>query len=29
MGIDMDWSWLQQHLPPDVEPAYDGMLIQI
>jgi phosphoribosyl 1,2-cyclic phosphate phosphodiesterase len=27
MGIDMDWSWLHQHLPPGTEPAYDGMLL--
>ena len=29
MGIDMDWGWLSENLPPDVEPAYDGMILDI
>lgn len=27
MGHDMDWAWLRTHLPPGVEPAFDGMLL--
>ncbi|MEJ1976272.1 MAG: MBL fold metallo-hydrolase [Acetobacteraceae bacterium] len=27
MGYDMDWDWLQRHLPPGVEPAFDGMVV--
>ncbi|MGH7122335.1 MAG: MBL fold metallo-hydrolase [Acetobacteraceae bacterium] len=27
MGTDMDWAWLVAHLPPGVEPGYDGMVI--
>ncbi len=29
MGNDMDWSWLAGHLPPDVEAAYDGQVLDI
>ena len=29
MGPDMDWAWLKAHLPPGVEPAYDGMTIEV
>jgi phosphoribosyl 1,2-cyclic phosphate phosphodiesterase len=29
MGYDMDWDWLQRHLPPGVEPAYDGLVVDI
>jgi phosphoribosyl 1,2-cyclic phosphate phosphodiesterase len=28
MGIDMDWAWLRAHLPPCVQPAVDGMVIE-
>jgi phosphoribosyl 1,2-cyclic phosphate phosphodiesterase len=28
MGTDMDWAWLRANLPPGVEPAHDGMLIE-
>lgn len=28
MGHDIDWSWLVHHLPPHVEPAYDGMVVE-
>ncbi|MDA8052509.1 MAG: MBL fold metallo-hydrolase [Rhodospirillales bacterium] len=27
MSNDMDWSWLVSHLPPGVEPGYDGMVL--
>jgi phosphoribosyl 1,2-cyclic phosphate phosphodiesterase len=27
MGSDMDWAWMQANLPPGVEPAYDGLVI--
>jgi phosphoribosyl 1,2-cyclic phosphate phosphodiesterase len=29
MGTDMDWAWLQGHLPPGVEPGYDGMVLAV
>jgi phosphoribosyl 1,2-cyclic phosphate phosphodiesterase len=29
MGIDLDWAWLQARLPPGVEPATDGMVIDV
>jgi phosphoribosyl 1,2-cyclic phosphate phosphodiesterase len=29
MGPDMDWSWLQAHLPDGVEPGYDGQVLDI
>jgi phosphoribosyl 1,2-cyclic phosphate phosphodiesterase len=29
MGTDMDWAWLQAHLPPGVEPGYDGMVLTV
>lgn len=29
MGYDMDWGWLKANLPPDVEPAYDGLRLEI
>ena len=29
MGIDMDWAWLLRHLPTGVEPAHDGMIIEV
>ncbi len=28
MGIDMDWAWMRANLPPDVEPAWDGMVLE-
>jgi phosphoribosyl 1,2-cyclic phosphate phosphodiesterase len=28
MGPDMDWSWLLRNLPPGVEPAYDGLVLE-
>ena len=29
MGIDMDWAWLKANLPADVEPAHDGLALEI
>ena len=29
MGIDMDWEWLKANLPQGVEPAHDGMELNI
>jgi phosphoribosyl 1,2-cyclic phosphate phosphodiesterase len=29
MGTDMDWAWLKENLPADVEPGYDGMRIEV
>jgi phosphoribosyl 1,2-cyclic phosphate phosphodiesterase len=29
MGIDLDWGWLRANLPPGVEPAYDGMVLEL
>ena len=29
MGIDMDVAWIHEHAPPGVEPAVDGMVIEI
>jgi phosphoribosyl 1,2-cyclic phosphate phosphodiesterase len=29
MGTDMDWGWLRRHLPGHVEPAYDGLVLEI
>lgn len=29
MGTDMDWGWLTRHLPSHVEPAYDGLVLDI
>jgi phosphoribosyl 1,2-cyclic phosphate phosphodiesterase len=29
MGQDMDWTWLQQHLPAGVEPAHDGQILDL
>ncbi len=28
MGIDLDWAWMKAHLPPGVEAAFDGMVIE-
>jgi phosphoribosyl 1,2-cyclic phosphate phosphodiesterase len=25
MGTDLDWAWMQRHLPPGIEPGFDGM----
>jgi phosphoribosyl 1,2-cyclic phosphate phosphodiesterase len=29
MGIDMDWAWMRASLPPGVEPAQDGLLLDV
>jgi len=29
MGNDMDWAWLAAHLPPGVEAAYDGQVLEV
>ncbi len=29
MGFDMDWAWMQAHLPPVVEAAHDGMVVEV
>ena len=29
MGIDLDWGWLRANLPEDVEPAFDGQVIDL
>jgi phosphoribosyl 1,2-cyclic phosphate phosphodiesterase len=29
MGNDMDWAWMEANLPPGVEAARDGMVIEV
>ncbi len=29
MGIDMDWAWIIAHVPAGVEPAFDGMVLEV
>jgi phosphoribosyl 1,2-cyclic phosphate phosphodiesterase len=29
MGSDMDWAWMAANLPEGVEPAHDGMVIEV
>ena len=29
MGFDVDWAWLQANLPPGIEPAYDGLTLEL
>lgn len=29
MGYDLDWAWLVANLPPGIEPAHDGMILEI
>jgi len=29
MGTEMDWAWMQAHLPDGVEAGYDGMVLDI
>lgn len=29
MGIDMDWAWMVRNLPQGIEPAFDGMRIEV
>ena len=29
MGTDMDWAWMQQNMPPGMEPGVDGLVLEI
>ncbi len=29
MGIDLDWSWMIANLPPGIEPAHDGLVLEV
>ncbi len=29
MGPDLDWAWLKANLPADVEPGYDGQVVEM
>jgi len=29
MGHDVDWAWLTSRLPPHVEPAHDGLILDV
>ena len=29
MGNDMDWMWMLRNLPPGIEPAFDGMQLEV
>jgi phosphoribosyl 1,2-cyclic phosphate phosphodiesterase len=29
MGYDVDWAWLQARLPPYIEPAHDGLILEV
>ena len=29
MGTDMDWGWLEGHLPPGVEAGYDRQILDL
>ena len=29
MGYDVDWAWLKAKLPPGIEPAYDGLTLDV
>jgi phosphoribosyl 1,2-cyclic phosphate phosphodiesterase len=29
MGTDMDWAWLIANLPPGIEPAHDGLVLDV
>lgn len=29
MGYDIDWAWMKRHLPPTIEPAFDGLVLEI
>jgi len=29
MGTDMDWAWMRANLPPGIEAAHDGMVLDI
>lgn len=29
MGSDLDWAWMKANLPPGVEPAHDGLVLEV
>ena len=29
MGHDLDWAWMRANLPPGIEPAHDGLVLDI
>ena len=29
MSGDMDWAWMARNLPPGVEAAFDGMMVDV
>lgn len=29
MGYDLDWGWMQANLPDGIEPAYDGLVLDV
>ncbi len=29
MGYDVDWGWLIRRLPPGIEPAHDGLVLEV
>jgi phosphoribosyl 1,2-cyclic phosphate phosphodiesterase len=29
MGSDLDWAWMKANLPPGMEPAYDGLALEV
>lgn len=29
MGYDLDWAWMQANLPPGIEPAHDGLILEM
>lgn len=29
MGIDLDWAWLRETLPPGIEPGHDGLVLEV
>jgi len=29
MSTDLDWEWMRANLPPGIEPAFDGMVLEV
>ena len=29
MGYDVDWAWLNSRLPPHIQPAHDGLILEV
>lgn len=29
MGYDVDWAWLSSHLPAHMQPAHDGLILEV